>query len=80
MVVKPTKCCGALDSISEMFNVYAIETMYARCIYCGDKSKATDVVQRLEDGTLMNVNLDRVIKIDPLSEPESITKDEEVPA
>jgi hypothetical protein len=80
MVVKPAPCCG---NESFMGKVFFVTGNYIKkngsCRYCSHFYQEAKVVAGVF-GDVGEMFIERVIKIDPLSEPESITKDEEVPA
>lgn len=78
MVVKPTLCCGNPYSIGKLFTV--IENTIKQisyCIHCGEEwvTASKDMVLLSDDKAILRT---RLIKIDPPSQPETITESKEL--
>ena len=74
MVVKPTTCCGNPARVGKIFEVQSIETLSICCQWCGDLRVAMTASD--QDDYARDIN--RLIKIDPPSLPESLEREKEL--
>lgn len=77
MVVRPTLCCGSTRRIGHTFAVLYVDgNTLGECRTCGKWYRSVDAVYRVDDrGNSWAEPLSRLIRIDPLSEPESVTQE-----
>jgi len=75
MVVRPMPCCGETNGLGHTFVAAEVEQGQGGCMHCWSHLDGYAV----SDGQRMWF-APRLIRIDPLSEPESVTQEEGVGA
>jgi hypothetical protein len=76
MIVKPAPC-SCSNSLGTIFRVVRLVSRGGHCVGCG---RARPHHERAIDPAGLGTETWRLKRIDPLTEPESVEKREEVPA
>jgi len=77
MVVRPTPCCGDKSAVGKIYKVGAVALSD---FACGCGAEPEDLLAAFDVANKLAFEVTRLIRIDPLSEPESVTQEEGVGA
>lgn len=81
MVVRPMACCGAVDSVGYVYRVTKVLRMHVLCSNCGHRYGVDSLAVEWEDEFASRGHVtSRLIRIDPLTEPECVETEREVTA